>query len=91
MYNDRIANNNNIQLEEVKYTYFKLTEPFLECNLLKNRLLTLYKALETQVISDKTSGTGKRKVCRSSSKYCYRCFEDGKRRNPGCHRNHFKE
>ena len=34
---------------------------FLECNLLKNRLLTLYKALETQVISDKTSGTEKAK------------------------------
>jgi hypothetical protein len=34
---------------------------FLECNLLKNRLLTLYKALEIQVISDKTSGTEKAK------------------------------
>jgi len=34
---------------------------FLECNLLKNRLLTLYKALETQVVSDKTSGTEKAK------------------------------
>jgi DNA-binding transcriptional regulator LsrR (DeoR family) len=34
---------------------------FLECNLLKNRLLTLYKALETQVISDKTSVTEKAK------------------------------
>ena len=34
---------------------------FLECNLLKNRLLILYKALETQVISDKTSGTEKAK------------------------------
>src|SRR5918995_5942353 len=34
---------------------------FLECNLLKNRLLTLYKALETQVTSDKTSGTEKTK------------------------------
>src|SRR5918994_4479216 len=34
---------------------------FLECNLLKNRLLTLYKALETQVTSDKTSGTEKAK------------------------------
>ena len=34
---------------------------FLECNLLRNRLLTLYKALETQVISDKTSGTEKAK------------------------------
>ena len=35
---------------------------FLECNLLKNRLLTLYKALETQVISEKTSGR-KGKMC----------------------------
>jgi DNA-binding transcriptional regulator LsrR (DeoR family) len=34
---------------------------FLECNLLRNRLLTLYKALETQVISEKTSGTEKAK------------------------------
>jgi predicted transcriptional regulator len=34
---------------------------FLECNLLKNRLLTLYKALETHVISGKTSGTEKAK------------------------------
>ena len=34
---------------------------FLECNLLKNRLLTLYKALETQVVSEKTSGTEKAK------------------------------
>jgi hypothetical protein len=34
---------------------------FLECNLLKNRLLTLYKALETQLVSDKTSGTEKAK------------------------------
>ncbi len=34
---------------------------FLEYNLLKNRLLTLYKALENQVVSDKTSGTEKAK------------------------------
>src|SRR5215213_6897240 len=34
---------------------------FLECNLLKNRLLTLYKALETQVTSDKTTGAEKAK------------------------------
>src|SRR5688572_1718006 len=32
---------------------------FFEFQLFKNRLLTLYKALETQVISDKTSGTDK--------------------------------
>ena len=32
---------------------------FLESQLFKNRLLTLYKALETQVVSDKTSGTDK--------------------------------
>ena len=29
--------------------------------MLKNRLLTLYKALETQVVSEKTSGTEKAK------------------------------
>jgi hypothetical protein len=34
---------------------------FLECNLLKNRLLTLYKALETQVTSQNTSGIEKAK------------------------------
>src|SRR5215208_1016616 len=36
---------------------------FLECNLLKNRLLTLYKALENQVISadNNTSGAEKAK------------------------------
>ena len=34
---------------------------FLECNLFKNRMLTLYKALETQVTSDETSGTDKAK------------------------------
>ena len=32
---------------------------FLEAQLFKNRLLTLYKALEHKVISDKTSGTDK--------------------------------
>ena len=35
---------------------------FLECNLFKNRMLKLYKALENQVISDnKTSGVEKAK------------------------------
>src|SRR5688572_20775583 len=34
---------------------------FLEAQLFKNRILTLYKALETQVVSDKTSGTDKAK------------------------------
>jgi len=34
---------------------------FLESQLFKNRLLILYKALETEVISDKTSGTEKAK------------------------------
>jgi hypothetical protein len=29
---------------------------FLECNLFKNRMLKLYKALETKVLDDKTSG-----------------------------------
>src|SRR5688572_29147523 len=40
---------------------------FLECNLLKNRLLTLYKTLETQVISDKTSGTEKAKCAETAA------------------------
>ena len=34
---------------------------FLESQLFKNRLLILYKALETEVISDKTSRTEKAK------------------------------
>ena len=34
---------------------------FLECNLFKNRMLKLYKALENQVISDITSGVEKAK------------------------------
>jgi DNA-binding transcriptional regulator LsrR (DeoR family) len=32
---------------------------FLECHLFKNRMLNLYKALETKVLDDKTSGTEK--------------------------------
>lgn len=34
---------------------------FTECQLFKNRLLTLYKGLEKIVLSDKTSGTEKAK------------------------------
>src|SRR5918994_1853428 len=34
---------------------------FLEAQLFKNRMLTLYKALETQVISQNTSGVEKAK------------------------------
>jgi hypothetical protein len=34
---------------------------FLEAQLFKNRMLTLYKALEDKVTSDKTSGTDKAK------------------------------
>ena len=34
---------------------------FLECNLFKNRMLKLYKALENEVTSDETSGTDKAK------------------------------
>jgi hypothetical protein len=32
---------------------------FLECHLFKNRMLKLYKGLETHVLSDKTSGVEK--------------------------------
>lgn len=35
---------------------------FLECNLFKNRMLKLYRALEDVVTSDKTSGTEKSKA-----------------------------
>lgn len=34
---------------------------FMECQLFKNRMLTLYKSLEETVISDKSSGTEKAK------------------------------
>lgn len=34
---------------------------FMESQLFKNRMLTLYKALENSVLSDKTSGTDKAK------------------------------
>jgi hypothetical protein len=43
---------------------------FLEYNLLKNRLLTLYKALENQVVSDKTSGTEKAKCAEVAANIC---------------------
>lgn len=43
---------------------------FLEYNLLKNRLLTLYKALETQVVCDKTSGTEKAKCAQVAANIC---------------------
>jgi DNA-binding transcriptional regulator LsrR (DeoR family) len=43
---------------------------FLEYNLLKNRLLTLYKALENQVVSDKTSGTEKAKCAEIAANIC---------------------
>jgi DNA-binding transcriptional regulator LsrR (DeoR family) len=34
---------------------------FMECQLFKNRMLTLYKSLEATVMSDKSSGTEKAK------------------------------
>jgi hypothetical protein len=36
---------------------------FLECHLFKNRMLKLYKALETKALDDKTSGTETAKCC----------------------------
>jgi hypothetical protein len=36
---------------------------FLKCHLFKNRMLNLYKALETKVLDDKTSGTETAKCC----------------------------
>jgi Bacterial regulatory proteins, luxR family len=36
---------------------------FLECHLFKNRMLNLYKALETKALDDKTSGTETAKCC----------------------------
>ena len=35
---------------------------FLECNLFKNRMLKLYRAMEDKVTSDKSSGTEKAKA-----------------------------
>ena len=40
---------------------------FLECKLFKNRMLTLYKTLEDQVVSDKTSGNDKAKCAEIAS------------------------
>ncbi|HYY71558.1 MAG TPA: hypothetical protein VE595_04025 [Nitrososphaeraceae archaeon] len=40
---------------------------FLECNLLKNRLLIMYKALETKVVSDKTSVTERAKCAEDAA------------------------
>ena len=36
---------------------------FLECHLFKNRMLKLYKSLETKALDDKTSGAEKAKCC----------------------------
>jgi hypothetical protein len=36
---------------------------FTECQLFKNRMLNLYKALETKALDDKTSGVEKAKCC----------------------------
>jgi Bacterial regulatory proteins, luxR family len=36
---------------------------FLECHLFKNRMLKLYKALETKALDDKTSGVETAKCC----------------------------
>jgi hypothetical protein len=40
---------------------------FTECQFFKSRMLTLYKALENQVTSDKTSGTDKAKCAEVAS------------------------
>jgi hypothetical protein len=40
---------------------------FTECQFFKSRMLTLYKALENQVTSDKTSGTDKAKCAEIAS------------------------
>jgi hypothetical protein len=36
---------------------------FTECQLFKNRMLTLYKVLETKALDNKTSGVEKAKCC----------------------------
>src|ERR671915_1005874 len=43
---------------------------FTECQLFKNRMLTLYKALENSVLSDKTSGTDKAKCAEVAANIC---------------------
>jgi hypothetical protein len=43
---------------------------FLECNLFKNRMLKLYKSLEDQVLSDKTTGVEKAKCAEVAANIC---------------------
>jgi hypothetical protein len=60
----RSVQNYKLRLEQRYMTYQRQKTDdtmFLETNLLKNRLLTLYKELETQVTSDKTTGAEKAK------------------------------
>ena len=48
---------------------------FLECHLFKNRMLKLYKGLETRVLSDKTSGVEKARCAEIAASIAIRCFE----------------
>lgn len=43
---------------------------FMECQLFKNRMLTLYKSLETTVMSDKSSGSEKAKCAEVAANIC---------------------
>ena len=42
----------------------------MECQLFKNRMLTLYKSLEATVMSDKTSGSEKAKCAEVAANIC---------------------
>jgi hypothetical protein len=43
---------------------------FTECSLFKNRMLKLYKALESKALSDKTSGVETAKCCEVAANIC---------------------
>lgn len=43
---------------------------FMECQLFKNRMLSLYKCLEATVISDKTTGSEKAKCAEVAANIC---------------------
>ena len=53
---------------------------FMESQLFKNRMLTLYKELENSVLSDKTSGTDKAKCATVASEYSLRYTSIGSRK-----------
>jgi hypothetical protein len=89
----RSVQNYKLRLEQRYMTYQRQKTDdtmFLESNLLKNRLLTLYKALETQVTSDKTTGAEKAKCAEVASNIAIDVIKI-ENEGMGYHGNHLKE